>query len=146
MNAEHRENRPLTPIDGLIDLRVVPDYFHPEKPVSVTSARLNGVRGAVVRRFANQPLINLDIPVRAAGDFSSPTATFTAVRHSGGKVEYTENTVADGQRGGRWLEKKAAAYGRGRDAEWGARMLLEREIMSKSLLELTAAIDNDSET
>ncbi len=143
-NRKFDENHPLTSIDGWIDITIRADESHPEKPVVVTGARLNGVKAKVVERFAKHPLIKLDVPVRAAADFGSPSASLTVVRHSGGNVEYTENRSPDGQPSSRWLEQKAVAHGRGRDAEWGARILVEQEIMSRTLNQLVGGVDNDS--
>jgi len=42
-------------------------------------------------------------------------------------------------------DRYGASPGRGADAEWGARILLEKEIMSKPLNALVERIDNDSE-
>ncbi|MDQ3368982.1 MAG: hypothetical protein M3680_26460 [Myxococcota bacterium] len=141
-NARFDERHPLAKIDGLIDIAIQPSYHDPAKPVAVRGARLDGVKGTVVARFRHQRLSNLGLAVRAAGHFDSPSATLTVVRDAGGSVSYTENTAAEWQQGGRWLERKAVANGRGRDAGWGARIVIEHEVMTKTLEEI--GVTNDS--
>ena len=93
-------------------------------------ARLTGAMDDVVKKIESRPLNELGLTVRAAGDFNSPTSTLTVLRRADASVAYA-HTEGGEERG--WLERKAAAHGRGPDALWGARILLEQELMTNTL-------------
>lgn len=136
-NTRLDENHPLRTIDGLVDVEITPDLRHPEAPVKVSKSRLEGVTAAVLNRLADRRLNELGLAVRAAGTFDSPTASITAVRQPDGTVQFTENTSVEWHPG-TWFARKADAYGRGKDPVWGARLMLEREVMNQSLGQVLA--------
>ena len=142
-DAPFDENHPHGAYDGLIDIMIQPDPFHPELPVPVTGARLTGVTKDVVDQIKIRQLNTLGLTVRAAGDFNSPTSTLTVLRRADASVTYA-HTEGGEERG--WLERKAAAHGRGPDALWGARILLEQELMTQTLSALVNdKVETDSE-
>ncbi|MDQ3368979.1 MAG: hypothetical protein M3680_26445 [Myxococcota bacterium] len=122
---------PVKRVDGLIDCTIRASYPDPQRRVEVVSTRVNGVKQGILKRLTRQRLLDLALPVRATADFGSPSASLAVVRTAAGAINYTENTQPNGRAG--WLERKAQTYGRGADAAWGARMMIEEEVMAQPL-------------
>lgn len=140
-DAAFDEAHPHAQYDGLIDVQFRPDLSQPEARVSTSGVRINGVSRDAISKLMKLPLMQLGLAVRASGDFDSPSSTVTALRRSNGSVTYA---TTEGHEQKQWLERKAIAQGRGPDAIWGARILLEQDIMSKTLEEI-GELSNDGE-
>ncbi|MDX2089177.1 MAG: hypothetical protein SFX73_15070 [Kofleriaceae bacterium] len=143
-NRPFSQEAPMDKIDGMIDVRLSADA-RPAEPVQAVGARLFGVRKAVVERLAKHSMRDLGLTVRAHSNLRSPSASITVVRAPDGTIEFSENPTPESHTQG-WFARRAEAFGAGRDAPRGARMLIE-EILPKSLGEVAhgaSNIENDS--
>lgn len=117
------------PSDGVIDLTFSAMQANAASSVTVTNARLNGVKKAVVKRFLDIPLNETGLTVRASCRFS-PEQGVIVVRESDGSIRYTDTPreVAS------WLAQKAGVRSRPQDEDRarGATILVD-ELTRKSL-------------
>jgi hypothetical protein len=124
-------------VDGLVDVTFAAEQANATGSVTVTHARLNGVRQAVVKRFTDIPLAQTGLAMRASCQFS-PEQAVIVYREASGAVRYTDTPAEAGS----WLAHKAGVRARPKeeDKARGARLLVD-EIARKSLQQhLTGAI------
>jgi hypothetical protein len=102
----------------------------PRQPVSVKSAIIRGISNTAAHRLTAKPLLELGVPVRAYGMPGPGYAELlvTVVRSADGDIRWIDMTSGLGPASeATWLKRK------GGTEEKGAKILIEREIMSKSL-------------
>jgi hypothetical protein len=130
--------------DGLIDISFKLGKS-PMDPVIVTGARMYGVSDTVAARYADRPLMEHDVAVRAYGKGGAGTnhaeIPITVVRHSDGRIEFKQENMGLTHDPVDYLSRKV--YRRGSAAELGAKKLIEEEIMSKSLRDHGVTIKHD---
>lgn len=141
-------NKVASPGDrGIGDARGVLDIGFeagrsPAEPVIVRSAVIRGISNSAARRFQTQPLVDAGIPIRAYGLPSAREAELlvTVLRSANGDIDFLDRTHGAAPGPGRWLANK----GNG-DALAGARQLIEREILGRSMQEHHVTITTDQD-
>ena len=115
------------PFDGLVDLFFSASTSHPQERVKLESARMTGVKAQSLAVFAQKPLLEQAVPIRALGK-SNSDALFNLVvlRDEQGDVTFTD-AMGQGSQQAHWFERKG-----GGDAGIGARQVLS-EIASEPL-------------
>lgn len=131
--------------DGIIELTAHGVLTDATAPLTISSARLNGVKRAVVERTRSRPLVDLDIPVRLMLAVFPSDATLIVARNEAGDVQFSDATGADGSARGSWLARRAGATGNAHaeDQRAGARHLLQHDILSRSLDQLLVHLPDD---
>ncbi len=125
--------------DGLVDVELEVDHFHPANPAIVRGVRVHGVSKNIGERLARDSLRAANVAVRAYS-----LDGLEAVRDEAGNIDYSDNTGAPGMPGN-WFARKAGEPSGGRDAALrGARALIEDEVLTYHPQKQD--IETDSET
>ena len=140
------QGRGIRAVDGVVDIGFQAGV-EPHDPVVVRSAIIRGISNAVAHRLQRRPLLELEVPVRAYGLPSPKKAELlvTVIRDSNGDISWIDKTYGSAPPSSySWLRAKGGSGGQA----LGAKILIEREIMSKSLNShgVSLTTDSDDET
>lgn len=133
--------------DGLLDLDVGVDYFHPERDLKVLKARMNGVTGSMARSVALIPLSEvLEKGVHVRVNLKVPELAVMPVVlvFEGNRIAFADETAAAGQTSD-WLSRAGGYIGRPSPERQrsGARSLRDR-LAVLTLGELGLEVETDA--
>ncbi|HEX5038048.1 MAG TPA: hypothetical protein VFX30_12895 [bacterium] len=133
--------------DGLLDLDVGVDYFHPERDLKVLKARMNGVTASMARSVALIPLSQvLEKGVHVRVNLKVPELAVMPVVlvFDGNKIAFADETAAAGQTSD-WLSRAGGYIGRPSPERQrlGARSLRDR-LAALTLDELGLEVETDA--
>lgn len=142
--APPREGEAMRDFDGVLTIKFMADYGHPEEPVTVQRARMTGVHQQMLKKLKDKSPRDLHIVVRAYG--AAPgfaVLPITVVRDEAGNVRFTDDTGTPGQASS-WLSRKGGSLHTSPERQRLGAIKLMDELIDRPLAELgTLEADHD---